>query len=131
MAEPGSAPTRRACVLPSAPMIRRALFSLVPIALAACAAQPPESPPPPVPKPVEPRIVLLPPVPQPPERPVAPAAVADPAIPEAQRREAFVAWAAQSFGVDPAAVRAGLAQAQFQQTIVDAMNRPAEAVKPW
>ena len=39
------APRRR--VLPSAPMIRRALLSLVPIALAACAAPPPKSPPPP------------------------------------------------------------------------------------
>jgi membrane-bound lytic murein transglycosylase B len=112
-------------------MIRRALLSLVPIALAACAAQQPESPPPPPPAPVEPPSALLPPVPQPAERPVAPPSVVDPAIPEAQRRENFVAWAAQSFGVDANAVRAGLAQAQFRQNIIDAMNRPAEAVKPW
>jgi membrane-bound lytic murein transglycosylase B len=112
-------------------MIRRALLSLVPIALAACAAQQPESPPPPPPTPVQPPVALLPPVPQPAERPVAPVSVTDPAIPEAQRRENFVAWAAQSFGVAPDAVRAGLAQAQFKQNIVDAMNRPAEAVKPW
>jgi len=119
-------------VLPSAPMIRRALLSLVPIALAACAAQPPEPSPPPAPAAtVEPAPALLAPVPQPPERPVAPASVSDPAIPEAQRREAFVAWAVRDFGVDAGAVRAGLAQAQFKQNIIDAMNRPAEAVKPW
>jgi len=112
-------------------MIRRALLSLVPIALAACAAQQPESPPPPPSAPVEPPVALLPPVPQPPERPVAPASVTDPAIPEAQRREAFVAWAVQSFGVDANAVRASLSQAQVLQTTLDVMNRPAEAVKPW
>ena len=123
------APWRR--VLPSAPMIRRALLSLVPIALAACAAPPPKSPPPQASTPVPASVALLPPVPQPPERPLAPASVTDPAILEAQRRENFVAWAAQAFGVDPGAVRAGLAQAQFKQNIIDAMNRPAEAVKPW
>ena len=113
-------------------MIRRALSSLVPIALAACAAQPAESSPPSPAKPVAAApTALLPPVPQPPERPLAPASVTDPAIPEAQRREAFVAWATQSFGVDPDAVRAGLAQAVFKQNIIDAMTRPAEAVKPW
>ena len=113
-------------------MIRRALLSLVPIALAACAAPPPKSPPPPqVEVAPAPPVALLPAVPQPPERPVAPASVSDPAILEAQRREAFVAWAARDFGVDPNAVRAGLAQAQFKQNIIDAMNRPAEAVKPW
>ena len=89
-------------------MIRRALLSLVPIALAACAAPPPKSPPPQASTPVPASVALLPPVPQPPERPVAPASVADPAIPEAQRRENFVAWASSSFGVDANAVRAGL-----------------------
>ena len=113
-------------------MIRRALLSLVPFALAACAAQPPKSsPPPPVPVAPAPPVALLPPVPQPPERPLAPASVTDPAIPEAQRREAFVGWATQSFGVDANAVRAGLAQAQLLQSTLDVMNRPAEAVKPW
>jgi membrane-bound lytic murein transglycosylase B len=114
-------------------MIRRALLSLVPLALAACAAQPPQSSPPPPQVAVAPapRVALLPPVPQPAERPVAPASVSDPAISEAQRRENFVAWAAQSFGVDANAVRTGLAQAQFKQNIIDAMNRPAEAVRPW
>jgi len=113
-------------------MIRRALLSLVPLALAACAAQPPKSSPPPqVAVAPAPPVALLPPVPQPAERPVAPASIADPAIPEAQRRENFVTWTAQSFGVDANAVRAGLAQAQFKQNIIDAMNRPAEAVRPW
>ena len=119
-------------VLPSPPMIRRLLLSLIPIALAACAAPPPKSLPPAAAQPVHaPPVALLPPVPQPPERPVAPASVTDPALSEAQRREAFVAWAARDFGVDPNVVRAGLAQAVFKQNIIDAMNRPAEAVKPW
>lgn len=71
------------------------------------------------------------PVPQPPERPAAPAPVVDPDIPQAQREAAFVAYAATTWGVSPDAVRAALAQANYQQSIVDAMNRPAEKVKSW
>jgi len=71
------------------------------------------------------------PVPQPPERPVAPAPVVDPAIPQPQREAAFVDYASATHGVAPDDVRAALAQAKFQQSIVDAMNRPAEKVKSW
>jgi len=74
---------------------------------------------------------LLPKVPQPPERPVAPAAVTDPAIPRAQRIDAFVEYTAATYGVDRAQVRGMLAQAEKKQAIIDAMNRPAEAVKQW
>jgi len=74
---------------------------------------------------------LLPKVPQPPERPVAPAAVTDPAIPRAQRIEAFVDYTAQTYGVDPASIRQVLGQAEKKQAIIDAMNRPAEAVRKW
>ncbi|HRP72210.1 MAG TPA: lytic murein transglycosylase B [Luteimonas sp.] len=74
---------------------------------------------------------LLPKVPQPPERPVAPPAVTDPAIPRAQRIDAFVEYTATTYGVDRAQIRGVLAQAEKKQGIIDAMNRPAEAVKPW
>jgi membrane-bound lytic murein transglycosylase B len=57
----------------------------------------------------------VPPVPQPPERPVAPTPVVDASIPQAQREAAFVDYAAATYGLDPGAVRATLAQAQFQQ----------------
>ncbi|TKR30505.1 lytic murein transglycosylase B [Luteimonas gilva] len=116
-------------------MTRRALACLLPFALVACATNaksPPSAPPasPPVAQ-TMPEPALLPKVPQPPERPVAPASVTDPAIPREQRIEAFVDYAAQTYQADPAFVRSVLAQAQYQQKIVDAMNRPAEAVKPW
>lgn len=73
----------------------------------------------------------LPPVPQPTERPVAPASVTDPALPQAQREAAFVDYVTSTYNVAPQTVRAALAQAVYQQKIIDAMNRPAEAVKPW
>jgi membrane-bound lytic murein transglycosylase B len=106
------------------------------LALAACATQSP--PPKPVaivaapdiatPAPVE---ALLPKVPQPPERPVAPPAVTDPAIPRDQRIAAFVDYTAQTYGVDPQRIRDILAKAEYKQSIIDAITRPAEAVKPW
>ena len=74
---------------------------------------------------------LLPKVPQPPERPVAPPSVTDPSIPRAQRVEAFVDYTATTYGVDRGFIRDVLAQAQLRQSIVDAMNRPAEAVRKW
>ena len=74
---------------------------------------------------------LLPKVPQPPERPVAPPSVTDPAIPRAQRVEAFVDYTARTYGVDPASIRAVLAQAETRPAIIAAMTRPAEAVRKW
>src|SRR5690606_5175311 len=74
---------------------------------------------------------LLPPVPQPPERPVAPPSVTDPAIDRAQRIANFVDYTADTYGVDPAHVRRVLAGAEHKQSIIDAMTRPAEAVRPW
>jgi membrane-bound lytic murein transglycosylase B len=44
--------------------------------------------------------------------------------------EAFVAQAVAEYDLDPAVVRAVLADARYQQSIIDAMTRPAEA-KPW
>lgn len=109
---------------------------LIPLALAACATQavPPSSTskvaaPTPVIAPAT--QTLLPKVPQPPERPVAPPSVTDPAIPMEQRVAAFVDYTAQTYGVDPNFIRSTLAQAVYQQKIIDAITRPAEAVKPW
>ena len=129
-----------ACVLPSPPMIRRHAAALsaplLSLALSACAT--PAPPPPvqsepvaPAPAPAAAAPTLLPKVPQPPERPVAPPSVTDPALSRAQRIDAFVDYTAQTYGVDPAQVRAVLAQAQTKQPIIDAMNRPAEAVRKW
>lgn len=104
--------------------------------LAACATQ---SPPPkpgiaaiaPVSIPAAKPPAALPAVPQPPERPVAPPSVTDPAIPREQRIAAFVDYTAQTYGVDRQRIRDMLAQAVYKQSIIDAINRPAEAVKPW
>lgn len=114
-------------------MTRRALACLLPFALVACAtkAAAPTPPPKPPAAAIAPASNLLPKVPQPPERPVAPPSVTDPAIPETQRIDAFVDYAAQTYQADPALVRSALAQAVYQQKIIDAITRPAEAVKPW
>ena len=128
-----------------APMIRTRLFPLalclLPAALCACATPAASSAnveaatPAPA---VQARLPdaarsdgLLPKVPQPPERPVAPPSVTDPAIPRAQRIDAFVEYTATTYGVDRAHIREVLAQAEVRPSIIDAMNRPAEAVKPW
>jgi membrane-bound lytic murein transglycosylase B len=73
----------------------------------------------------------LPPVPQPPERPVAPESVTNPDIPLQRRIDAFVDYTATTYGVDRDHIRRTLAQAQHRQGIIDAMNRPAEAVRQW
>ncbi len=115
----------------------RARAVLAALMLAACATQAPSvtaNPPrqvQPAPAAQSPEPALLPPVPQPPERPAAPAPVTDPAIPQPQREAAFVEYASTTYGVAPDAIRAALAQAVYQQKIVDAMNRPAEKVRPW
>ena len=114
--------------------VPRVLTLVVAVALAACATRSPPpaplaaTPPPPAPEPEE---ALLPAVPQPPERPVAPVAVTDPSIPREQRIAAFVDYAAQTYRVDPQTVRTALAGAEYKQSIIDAITRPAEAVKPW
>lgn len=74
---------------------------------------------------------LLPPVPQPPERPVAPPSVTDPALPLPQRIDAFIDFTAQTYRVDRAVIRAALAQAEYKQSIIDAINRPAEKTRTW
>ncbi|MGH8032500.1 MAG: lytic murein transglycosylase B [Luteimonas sp.] len=108
----------------------------LPFALAACATQmPPPSPAAavsaPQPTPVAIASALLPPVPQPPERPLAPMSVTDPAIALDQRIAAFVDYTSQTYDIAPPTIRAALAQAVYRQPIIDAITRPAEAVKPW
>ncbi|WP_337243978.1 lytic murein transglycosylase B [Luteimonas sp. gir] len=124
-------------------MSRRPFFRLslaaLPFALAACATPANHADAQaddyravtPLAEPERPEGALLPSVPQPPERPVAPPSVTDPAIPRAQRVENFVQYTATTYGVDAARIRSTLAQAQVQQKILDAISRPAEAVRPW
>jgi len=59
-------------------------------------------------------------------------ATAQPApAPDAALREAFLAEANTKYGLERSEVEAWLAQSVYQQSIVNAMSRPAEAVKPW
>ncbi|MDO5506619.1 MAG: lytic murein transglycosylase B [Pseudoxanthomonas suwonensis] len=121
-------------------MIKRLPALLLPLAIAACVTG---TPPPvattvtsaePVPQ-ADPKPALpagqVAPVPQPEVRPEAPASVTDPSIPRAQRVDNFVDYAASTYGVDPAFIRSSLSQATYQQRIIDAISRPAEAVRPW
>jgi membrane-bound lytic murein transglycosylase B len=99
----------------------------------------------PVPPPVEQQVVVAPeaaepeagvepaaePLPEPRDRPPAPASVTDPSLPLEQRQANFIAYAAANYGVDADTVRAALAQAQYQQSIIDAISRPAEKVRSW
>jgi membrane-bound lytic murein transglycosylase B len=117
--------------------MRILLISAVLVALAGCVT--------PVPPPAEQEAVVAPdadadatpatveaePLPEPRDRPPAPGSVTDPAIPLEQRKDNFVAYAAANYGVDAGTVRAALDQAEFQQSIVDAMGRPAEKVRTW
>ncbi len=123
------------------PLILRAFprFSAIVLsaAVSACATQAPPPKPaaivaaPDAPVPLTAAVALLPKVPQPQERPVAPPSATDPAIPREQRIAAFVDYTAQTYGVDAQRVRDALAQAEYKQSIIDAITRPAEAVKPW
>lgn len=111
-------------MLPSPPMIRRSLPSLVALALCACAA--------PTPKPLPAAAPVVPSTPAAPA-PAAPA-VADATLPAeadlAAARAAFVRETAQRFAIPAAQIEAVLARAQIREPIRKAMARPAEA-KPW
>ncbi|MFY2762888.1 lytic murein transglycosylase B [Arenimonas sp. MALMAid1274] len=58
-------------------------------------------------------------------------ALAQAPTPDAALRASFVAEASEKYGLAPAEIEGWLAQAEYRQSIVDAMSRPAEAVKPW
>lgn len=61
---------------------------------------------------------------------IAVTASAQPA-PDAALRAGFIAEASQKYGLAATEIEAWLAQSEYRQGIVDAMSRPAEAVKPW
>ena len=122
-------------MLPSAPMTRTALFCLFTLGLVACATP------------------LKSPTPAPqtagePVKPATPATTASPAetsveampadapvdlvpVPFATARADFVRDTAAKYGIAPATIEATLAQAQFLDSVVSLMSRPAERVKPW
>lgn len=55
----------------------------------------------------------------------------DPPAAPAQAQQLFAAEQARDFGLDAGEVLAILAKAEYQQSIIDAISRPAEATKPW
>ena len=113
-------------------MKRPALACLLSVALAACASQPTAStaarPPLPAPPPPKPPVALPEAAPEAP-RALPPVDLAP--VPFETARANFVRDTAARFGLDPAAIEATLAQAQFLDSVVAAMSRPAERVKPW
>ena len=122
-------------MLPSAPMIRPALVCLFTFGLVACATPPQSSVPPP-------QAVNGSKPPPPPVRPTAPAETSVEKVagvaPEnlapvdfATARAAFVRDTAARYSLDPAYIESTLAKAQFLDSVVAAMSRPAERVKPW
>lgn len=51
--------------------------------------------------------------------------------PDPALRASFIAEAAEKYGLEPQAIESWLGQAEYRQSIVDAMSRPAESVKTW
>jgi membrane-bound lytic murein transglycosylase B len=52
-------------------------------------------------------------------------------VPDAELKARFIAEAGAKYQLSPAEIEAWLAKAEYRQSIVDAMSRPAERVKPW
>jgi membrane-bound lytic murein transglycosylase B len=61
----------------------------------------------------------------------ATAAVETTPAPPSQAEQDFAAALARDHGLDAKAVLAILAKAEYQQSIIDAISRPAEKTKPW
>ena len=59
-----------------------------------------------------------------------PAADPTPPVLALDKEEAFIAETAKTSGMAPAEIRAWLAQARYQQSVINAITRPAEG-KPW
>src|SRR5690606_13380702 len=117
-----------------------ALIPALAMALAACATPAPPPPaeaavaapePPPATAPGSVATQDVEPLPEPRDRPPAPATVTDPSLPLEQRQANFVAYAVEHYGADADTVRAALAQAEYKQSIIDAISRPAEKVRSW
>lgn len=70
------------------------------------------------------------PIPAPAPAPVSPPVEVPPPPPPQDKEAAFVAATAKNFGLAPAELQAWLDRAQYRQSIIDAITRPAES-KPW
>ncbi|WP_066098023.1 lytic murein transglycosylase B [Xanthomonas massiliensis] len=109
-------------------MPRRLLACLFTFGLVACATQPQ--------RPARaPQASTAPPAPPAEVAPEAAPAGAPPVdlapVPPEVARAGFVRDTAARYGIAPATIEAALAQAQVKDSIIAAMSRPAERVKPW
>ena len=104
--------------------LRLFVFSL-PILVVGC-AQPVKPTLPPAPPPAPP----VAPAPAPAPLAPPPAAPVAPPVLTVEKKDAFIAEAAKASGMAPAEIRAWLDQASYQQSIINAITRPAEG-KPW
>jgi membrane-bound lytic murein transglycosylase B len=109
-------------------MPRRLLACLFTFGLVACATQPQ--------RPARaPQASTAPPAPPAEAAPEAAPAGAPPVdlapVPPEVARAGFVRDTAARYGIAPATIEAALAQAQVKDSIIAAMSRPAERVKPW
>lgn len=109
--------------------MRNALIALSLCLLAGCAGNPKKND---VAKPVS--TPTQAPIPTPaitlPSAPVTSVVTAVPPMLPAEKIALFVSDTSKKFGIPEAEIRATLAQAQYRQSIIDAITRPAEA-KPW
>ena len=119
-------------MLPSAPMTRTALFCLFTLGLVACATPPKSPTPAPVAagEPVKPAITTAPAETSVEAMPAG-APVDLVPVPFEVARADFVRETAAKYAIAPATIEATLAQAQFLDSVVSLMSRPAERVKPW
>lgn len=119
-------------MLPSAPMTRTALFCLFTLGLVACAT-PVKSPTPAQQTAAEPA------TPKPAKGPAEASVEALPAdapielapVPFEVARANFVRDTAARYAIAPATIEAALSQAQFLDSVVALMSRPAERTKTW
>lgn len=120
-------------MLPSAPMTRTALFYLFTLGLVACAPLPKPSTPAPATagEPVKPATTTTAPAETSIEAMPAGAPVDLVPVPFETARADFVRDTAARYAIAPAAIEATLAQAQFLDSVVSLMSRPAERVKSW
>jgi len=109
-------------------MIRSALLCLTLVCLGACATQ--AQPPRPAMTPPKPGASATGPSEAAPEKVALPPVDLTP-VPFETARANFIRDTAAQYGLDPQQIDRVLAQAEFRDSIVAAMSRPAERVKPW
>jgi membrane-bound lytic murein transglycosylase B len=115
-------------------MMKFALLGLFVLGFGACATPPPLSSAASGEQSKLPPVVVELPAPLPetvPEMVPAPQPVSLEPVPFAVARAEFVRETAARFQLDPVMIEATLNKAQFRDSIVAAMSRPAERVKPW